>query len=82
MQTEYHYAWLQSQPMVWYKKHIRKLNKDEKVSAINYNNIIKRVIILNSLVQVDKKKFYKIFFPLYPSIVIINKTVFNFNSNH
>ncbi|XP_025197183.1 uncharacterized protein LOC112595975 isoform X1 [Melanaphis sacchari] len=31
MQTNYHYEWLPSQSLVWYKKHIKKLDKDTKV---------------------------------------------------
>lgn len=35
MQTNYHYEWLPSQSLVWYKKHVKKLDKDTKVSTIN-----------------------------------------------
>jgi len=35
MQTNYHYEWLPSQSLVWYKKHVKKLDKDTKVSIIN-----------------------------------------------
>ncbi|XP_022178582.1 uncharacterized protein LOC111039382 isoform X2 [Myzus persicae] len=31
MQTNYHYEWLPSQSLVWYKKHVKKLDKDTKV---------------------------------------------------
>lgn len=31
MQTNYHYEWLPSQSLVWYKKHVKNLDKDTKV---------------------------------------------------